>query len=178
MVTTTHDPAGGGRPRLVVALGGIAMIEPDGALAQHEFNLLRGVTCIGSSPTATVRLPGLDVEQADVVWDQFDEYVFVQRSTSVDSRINGELMGRHPLRTGDRVEMGDWTLIYARDESADHGRPYGGRQGGEGSVQQRQPLRSVITAAEEPLPADLETHPAPRANEGARSGRTDGPAER
>ena len=132
MVTTTHDPAGGGRPRLVVALGGIVMVEPDGSLKQAEFDLLRGVTRIGSSPSAMVRLPGLDVEQAEVVWDQFDEYVFVQLSSSIDSRINGERMGRHPLRTGDRVEMGDWTLTFIRDEYADHGRPYGGRQGGEG----------------------------------------------
>ena len=53
VVTTTHDPAGGGRPRLVVALGGIVMIDADGTLKQHEFDLLRGVTRIGSSPECT-----------------------------------------------------------------------------------------------------------------------------
>lgn len=160
MVTTTHDPEGGGRPRLVVALGGIVMVEPDGTLKQAEFNLLRGVTRIGSSPKAAIRLPGLDVEQAEIVWDQFDEYVFVQVSTTMDSRINGERMGTHPLRTGDRLEMGDWTLTYSRDEYADHGRPYGGRQGGEGAVQQPQPPRSVVTAADEPRVEDLTTVPA------------------
>ena len=97
------------------------------------------------------------MEQADIVWDRFDEYVFVQLSSSVDSRINGELMGRHPLRTGDRLEMGEWTLTYVREEFADHGRPYGGRQGGEGAIQRPQPLRSVITPAAEPEKADLET---------------------
>jgi hypothetical protein len=160
VVTTTHDPAEGGRPRLVVALGGIVMVEPDGSLKQAEFDLVRGVTRIGSSPRATVRLPGLDAEQAEVVWDQFDEYVFVQLSSSLDSRINGERMGRHPLRTGDRVEMGDWTLTFTRDEQADHGRPYGGRQGGEGAVQRVQPQRSAITPADEPRAEDLTTVPA------------------
>ncbi len=159
MVTTTHDPAGGGRPRLVVALGGIVMIEPDGTLKQTEFDLQRGATRIGSDPTAEIRLPGLDVEQAQISWDEFDEYVFTQLSSSVESRINGESMGTHPLRTGDRVEMGDWTLTYVREEFADHGRPYGGRQGGEGAVQQAQPLRSVTTPAAEPHEADLETVP-------------------
>jgi hypothetical protein len=157
VVTTTHDPAEGGRPRLVVALGGVAMVEPGGEVAQASFDLLRGVTRIGSAPHCAVRLPGLDLVQAEVVWDQFDEYVFVQLSTRLESRINGELMGTHPLRTGDRVELGDWTLTYMRDEFADHGRPYGGRQGGEGAVQRPQPPRSAITPAAEPSPDDLTT---------------------
>lgn len=157
MVTTTHDPAQGGRPRLVVALDGVAMAEPDGMVVQAAFDLLRGVTRIGSDPRCSVRLPGVDLVQAEVVWNQFDEYVFVQLSAKVDSRINGELMGMHPLRTGDRIQMGDWTLSYVREEFADHGRPYGGRQGGEGAVQREQPPRSAFTPAREPTAHDLTT---------------------
>ena len=157
MVTTTHDPAMGGHPRLVVAYGGTLLIESGESPRQTEFALAPGVTTIGSSPGADVRLPDVDGEQAQIVWDQFDEYVFVQRSATLDSRINGELMGSHPLRTGDRLEMGPWTLTYMREEYADHGRPYGGRQGGEGAVQRPQPPRSAITPAAEPNHEDLVT---------------------
>ena len=157
MVTTTHDPAMGGRPRLVVALGGSAILEAGQEPGQPVYDLIRGVTTIGSSDDSHVSLAGLDAQQAEVIWNEFDEYVFVQRSTGLESRINGERMGSHPLRTGDRLEMGPWTLTYARDEYADHGRPYGGRQGGEGAVQRPQPPRSVITPAVEPRSADLET---------------------
>jgi hypothetical protein len=41
--------------------------------------------------------------------------------------------------------MGPWTFVYARDEYADHGRPYGGREGGEGTHQPRQPERPDYT---------------------------------
>ena len=116
MVTTTHDPVAGGRPRLLVALVGVIMVEPNGELGQASFDLLRGVTRIGTGLQCSVRLPGLDTVQAEVVWDQFDEYVFKQVSSKVDSRINGELMGTHSLRTGDRLEMGDWILTYARED--------------------------------------------------------------
>lgn len=165
MVTTTHDPAMGGHPRLLVAQGGTVLIDPESinpaqSPPQTEFALLRGVTSIGSSAASDISLPDVDPEQAQIIWDQFDEYVFVQRSPTLDSRINGELMGSHPLRTGDRIEMGRWTLTYARDEYADHGRPHGGRQGGEGEVQQEQPPRSALTPALEPHASDLVTQSA------------------
>jgi len=37
--------------------------------------------------------------------------------------------------------VGDWTLTFMRDEYADHGRPFGGREGGEGAVQPAQGAR-------------------------------------
>ena len=43
------------------------------------------------------------------------------------------------LRTGLVVRAGELSLAYVRDEYADHGRPYGGRQGGEFSRQRPQP---------------------------------------
>jgi hypothetical protein len=49
------------------------------------------------------------------------------------------------LRTGARFTMGGWTFVYARDEFADHGRPYGGREGGEGTYQPQQPERPDYT---------------------------------
>jgi hypothetical protein len=44
-----------------------------------------------------------------------------------------------PLRTGDRIELADWTLSYFREESADHGIPFGGRHGGNPDPVQREP---------------------------------------
>jgi hypothetical protein len=160
MATTTHDPSGGGRPRLIFALGGSALMEPGETVAQTEFNLARGTTVMGSDPAATLRLAGVEAHQADIVRDEFDEYVFVQYSDDLPSRVNGESVGRSILRTGDRIEIGPWTMTYFREEFADHGRPHGGRQGGEGSVQEGQAPRSESTSAQEPRPSDLQTRPA------------------
>jgi FHA domain len=126
-VTTTHDPQGGGRPRLIFALGGSAPADRE----QREFDLRPGVTAIGSAPDADLRLLGLGSHHAEVRRDEADEYVYVDLGTSAGSRVDGQPMGEQALHTGDRVELGTWTLTYYREEFADHGRPYGGRQGGE-----------------------------------------------
>jgi hypothetical protein len=164
MVTTTHDPAGGGRPRLIFALGGSVLVEAGEPVMQQEFNLVRGVTVVGSAPSSTLQLSGVDGHQADILRDEFDEYVFVQYSAELPSHINGQLVESSPLRTGDRIEIGPWTMTYFREEYADHGRPYGGRQGGEGATQAAQPPRSETTPAEEPAPADLQTRPVGEAS--------------
>lgn len=52
--------------------------------------------------------------------------------------MNGVDVGEKSLRTGDRLEFGDWVMSFFREEFADHGRPYGGRQGGEFSHQKAQ----------------------------------------
>jgi hypothetical protein len=126
-VTTTHDPQGGGRPRLIFAIGDSA---PAGS-QQREFDLLRGVTVLGSGPEADLRLAGLDERHAEVRRDDADEYVFVDLGSAAGSRVDGQPMGEQALHTGDRIELGGWTLAFYREEFADHGRPYGGRQGGE-----------------------------------------------
>lgn len=153
-VGTTHDPDGGGRPRLVVSYGGAVLVDDDpgergGApdlesVVSNEIPLLPGTTTIGSAPDCDVRLDGLEDRHAAVVLAEGDEYVLVDRSLDARTHVNGESVSSrvedgHPLRTGDRVEVGPWTLSYRRDEYADHGRPYGGRQGGEGAVQASQP---------------------------------------
>ncbi|HSP75244.1 MAG TPA: hypothetical protein VLO31_03400, partial [Cryobacterium sp.] len=53
------------------------------------------------------------------------------------------------LRTGARIEMGPWRLAFFREEYADHGRPYGGRVGGEFAVQKPQPSRRAAREARE-----------------------------
>jgi hypothetical protein len=126
-VTTTHDPRGGGRPRLILALGGSAMADTE----QREFDLRPGVTVIGSAPDTDLQLPGLDGRHAEVRRQDDDEYVWVDLGASAGSSVDGQPMGEQALHTGDRIKVGPWTLTYYREEFADHGRPNGGRQGGE-----------------------------------------------
>lgn len=158
--TTTHDPDLGGAPRLIVCVGAEGAIDHDvvtDARSEQVFMLRPERTVLGTAREADVHLAGTDKQLGEIVHDQFDEYVYVQHSGSVPARINGERVTRHPLRTGDRLELGPWTLMYYREEYADHGRPFGGRQGGEGAIQTPQPLRSEMTPAAEPDEVDLRT---------------------
>jgi hypothetical protein len=128
--TVTDVPQDDGHPRLIMALGGLA---PEGGEPQ-EFNLQPGVTVVGSSPDADLQLPGLDGHHAEIRHQQdYDEYVWVDLGTPAGSRVDGRPMGEQSLHTGDRIEVGHWTLVYYREPYADHIRPDGGRQGGEGS---------------------------------------------
>lgn len=125
-MTTTTDQ-GGGRPRLIFALGGSA---PQGAVPR-EFNLREGTTTrIGSGADTDLRLDGLAEQHAEIQCEGGDEYVLVDLGAG-GSRVDGQPVERAPLHTGDRIELGDWTMSYFRDEHADHGRPFGGREGGE-----------------------------------------------
>lgn len=138
-VTTTHDPEGGGRPCLVFAPGPA----PWPGDEQRIVELLPDVTTIGSAAGADLRLEGLSGEHAEVRRNSGDEFVFVQLSQSSHSLVNGERAREHVLRTGTRIELGGWTMSYHREEFADHGRPYGGRVGGEIGHQRPQPPRTT-----------------------------------
>ncbi len=135
-VTTTHDPRGGGRPQLVFSMGPA----PQPGDRQRVHLLRPGVTTIGSSPQSDLRLDGIAPRQAEIRRDENDEYVLVDLAGEAPTRVNGEPGGQHVLRTGARIEMGPWTMSYWREEYADHGRPYGGRSGGELSRQRPQPV--------------------------------------
>ena len=125
MVTTTDQ--GGGRPRLLFAMGGSA---PPGAMPR-EFSLREGATTrIGSGAQADLQLDGLAEQHAEIRC-QDDEYVLVDLGTPGGSRVDGRPVDWSALHTGDRIEIGGWTMSYFRDEQADHGRPFGGRSGGE-----------------------------------------------
>ncbi|MGZ4444109.1 MAG: FHA domain-containing protein [Nocardioidaceae bacterium] len=139
-VTTTHDPSGGGEPRLIGAPGPA----PWPGDRQPVFPLAPGVTMIGSDPRCDLVLEGLDPLQAEVRHTPDDEFVFVHLGRSVESLVNGERARERILRTSTRLEMGRWTLTYFREEYADHGRPYGGRLGGEIGHQRPQPPRHLI----------------------------------
>lgn len=136
-ISTTHDPRRGGNPRLVVTVGNKRL--PDSGTLIHP--LRKDVTTIGSDPACDIRLAGLAPIHAVVEHDEHDELVLHDRAGNRTTRVNGLPVERRVLRTGARVEIGDWILAYRRAEYADHGRPYGGRIGGELGRQQPQPGR-------------------------------------
>lgn len=136
-VTTTHDPGGGGNPRLILA----PRADPWPGDRQQVYALGRTVTTIGSAEGCDIRLPGLEPEHAEVRHDADDEYVLVHTGGLGTSRVNGEPVRQRILRTASRVQLGGWTLSFYREEYADHGRPFGGRIGGELGHQRPQPSR-------------------------------------
>ena len=131
--TTTHATWGAGHPRLLVSR--------DDERRVHE--LVATITRIGSRPDADLLLPGTDPLHATVEHDDRDEFVLTLHGAG-EMNANPESAGTHPgdrsetLRTGARFVFGGWMLVYPREEFADHGRPYGGRQGGELSDQPKQ----------------------------------------
>ena len=138
-VTTTHYTPGSGRPRLIFAIGSSTW---DGK-APREFDLLPERTVIGSGEEADLRLPGLGPVHAEIRHEGDDEYVLYafESTGGGGARDQGGRGGGRILRTGARIEMGDWRLAYFRAEFADHGRPYGGRVGGELARQRKQAPR-------------------------------------
>lgn len=138
-VTTTHYLPGSGRPRLIFSVG-------DGDWDRsrpREFDLLPDRTVIGSSPDADLRLEGLEAVHAEIRRNEDDEYVLYPHAPTGGGWPNlpHDSNGARILRTGSRIEVGTWRLAYYREEFADHGRPFGGRQGGEYEFQRQQPVR-------------------------------------
>ncbi|WP_036195567.1 FHA domain-containing protein [Nocardioides aequoreus] len=132
--TTTHDPDHGGAPRLA--------LEQEYYLPgerQVVWYVEGDVVTIGSSDGCDVVLPGLAPLHATLSRDDRDELVL--RSEGAETRVHGAPVRAQLLRSGARIELGDHVLAYYRDEHADHGRPYGGRVGGEIGHQRPQPPR-------------------------------------
>jgi hypothetical protein len=132
-ISTTHDPAGGGSPRLYFPAA-------DSAGSRLRVFYLQPEVSIGDREDADLRLPGVAARQATIRRDARDEYVIEPDPDGLPVRVHGaRILRPTQLRTGARVEMGAWTMVYFRAEHADHGRPYGGRQGGEIDQQRWQP---------------------------------------
>jgi hypothetical protein len=136
-VTTTHDPEGGGNPRLIMA----PSPHPLPGEVQQTFRLRNGVTTIGSAVGCDIRLPGLEDLHAEIRHDDADEFVLVRRCVAGGVRVNGAPVDTALLRTSSRISLGGWTVSFYREEYADHGRPFGGRVGGELGRQRPQPPR-------------------------------------
>ncbi|WP_051191763.1 hypothetical protein [Microbacterium luticocti] len=140
-VSTTHASWGAGSPRLIVT----------GRDERREVLLEDDVVRIGSGADAQIRLDGIDALAAEIRHDANDEYVYVPHQPGeTNARLRpmdaAEGQDGEILRTGARFTLGDWSFVYLRDEFADHGRPYGGREGGELSRQSEQPPRPDYTA--------------------------------
>jgi hypothetical protein len=99
------------------------------------------VTTIGSAAGCDIRLPRLEPLHAEIRHDEDDEFVLVRLGSPGNTRVNGAPVDTARLRTASRVEVGGWTMSFYREEFADHGRPYGGRIGGELGRQRPQPAR-------------------------------------
>ncbi|MEO5315693.1 FHA domain-containing protein [Pseudarthrobacter sp. CC12] len=123
-ITTTHYARGGGRPRLIFVQDAATWT----GQIPREVALPEDVTTIGSGPGSDIQLEGLEALHAEIRHDGQDEYVLVPHGP-----VSGSVSRTGPsvLRTGARIQMGQWCLAFFREEFADHGRPYGGRSGGE-----------------------------------------------
>ena len=152
--TTTHAAWGAGHPRL--------LISSDDERRVYDF--IGPVTRIGSGADCEVRLAGADPAHATIEHDDRDEFVLTMHGEG-EMNANPGTDAPHPgersetLRTGARFTAGPWTLVFQRDEFADHGRPFGGRQGGELSDQPQQPPRPEYDAG---VPADPAAEPEHR----------------
>ena len=136
--TTTHHAPGSGRPRLIFVVGSKNW---DGKMPR-EFNLLPDGTTIGSGTEVDLQLEDLNPIHAEIRHTADDEYVLYPiGELTGSSRLagaGGRRDGGQVLRTGTRIEFGKWKMAYFREEFADHGRPHGGRVGGELSRQKPQ----------------------------------------
>ena len=143
---TTHAERGAGNPRLRVRRDD----------ERTEFALDMEEVRIGSAAGNELRLADTEPVHATVVHDDRDEYVVTLHADG-EMNSNPDADATHPgdrtetLRTGSRFTVGPWELVFAREEFADHGRPFGGRQGGEYSDQPLQEARAGYDADDERL---------------------------
>lgn len=130
--TTTHAGWGEGHPRLLIS-------SPD---ERRVFEITGDLVNIGSDDANHIVLPGILPLHATVAHRGGDEYILTMIGPGETSAATASQGRRsHTLRTGARFTAGVWTLVFTREEFADHGRPYGGREGGEHSFQRRQAER-------------------------------------
>ena len=110
--------------------------------SRDVFALRDDVTTIGGGPDCGIRLLGLEPLAAEIRHDDQDEFVLVRKGSAAGIRVNGSPVDNAVLRTASRVDIGGYTMSFYREEFADHGRPYGGRIGGELGHQRPQPSRA------------------------------------
>ncbi|MGM7697145.1 FHA domain-containing protein [Microbacterium sp. A84] len=137
--TTTHAEWGAGNPRLFISRHD----------ERFEHHLTEDVVRIGSATGNELMLTDADPVHATITHDDQDEYVLALRGEGeMNSNPDADSLGGKSeiLRTGARFTVGPWTLVFSREEFADHGRPYGGREGGELSDQPSQPERPDYSA--------------------------------
>jgi hypothetical protein len=123
-----------GHPRLVVASDGHVMAgSSEAGGVQREFVLDRDLITIGSADDQDVQVPGLEPAHGEIRRDAAgNDYIYTHVSDGGFSRVDGSRVRSSSLHHGDRLELGAVTLVFQRDEFADHGRlSQGGREGGQ-----------------------------------------------
>ncbi|MGO1543887.1 MAG: hypothetical protein ACTHXA_06050 [Gulosibacter sp.] len=133
---TTHSAYGAGEPRLV-------MIGFERGEDAPVFHLTREVTKIGSAPDNDVVLEGLLPHHATITHTDSDEYVLdsmgeTETSSAGEESPYDDAPKGARLRHGGGFKIAGYSFAFQRREYADHGRPFGGRTGGEFSRQSRQ----------------------------------------
>jgi len=155
--TTTHAEWGAGDPRLRIS-------RDDERFVHH---LVTDEVRIGSAEGNELRLADTDPVHATITHDERDEYVLTlhgRGEMNANPRTADTGVGPNSehgekaeiLRTGAHFTAGPWTLVFAREEFADHGRPYGGREGGELDDQAPQPARPDYTGDNDERDSGLE----------------------
>ncbi len=145
-ITTTNYAYGAGHPRLLFVIDA----ERWDGHPPLIFDLNKTVTTIGSSPLSDLVLSGAEPFHAEIRHVEQDEYVlypFSPAGTGIDpvNTTASWAEGGVVLRTGARVQIAGWKMAFFREEYADHGRPYGGRAGGEWAHQRTQSARRVAS---------------------------------
>ena len=141
---TTHAGWGEGDPRLLVS----------SEEERFVFHLTDDETSIGSSPQCSLTLAGIDPVHAVIHHNEDDEFSLElhgkgETNVNLATAEAEERRSEEVLRTGAHFTAGPWRFVYTRDEYADHGRPFGGREGGELSDQPPQPARPDYSSPED-----------------------------
>jgi hypothetical protein len=88
-------------------------------------------TTLGSGDDCDVRIAGLQPLHAVIERTDQDEYVLTHVAVTGTSTVAGLPAEASLLRTGAAIALDATSMTFVRAEFADHGRPHGGRLGGE-----------------------------------------------
>jgi hypothetical protein len=128
-------PPGAGNPRLIRATDGRVLAGgPEAAGREQSYPLTLDVTTIGSGDGQDIQLDDVAATHGEIQREaDGDEFVYRHLDADSVSYLDGAAVAVAGLHHGDRLTLGASTLIFQRDEYADHGRFEGGRQGGDAS---------------------------------------------
>jgi hypothetical protein len=110
-----------GHPRLVVATGGHADAETAVVAGYGQAIALEGsLMTLGNAETQSIRVPSAEFEAAEIRWNPEDDEWIFSDTTAGGSLVDGARAVGWALHHGDRIDVGDVTFIFQRDETADH----------------------------------------------------------
>jgi hypothetical protein len=119
-----------GRPRLVLAAGGTApQGSPRAAGIDREVTLPLGTFVVGRDKDADLRLQDPTASPRHVALEVTEDRIRLRDLGSLNgTSVDGVPTVAADLVDGNRIELGETTLVFRRDDTEDDG----GRQGGEG----------------------------------------------